>query len=305
MASHWSSRLAALWFVFGCAGGAAGSAMALDTVDSGPSVVTAVQDNGSNIVCVALDDGLVFFDTGLSTSVAATFRAAMEQRFGRETRALVLTHAHVDHVLGTGAFADVPIIAASPGRRVLGRLAGAKLEERTIAAWTRVFPTFRDAVAEARPALPTVWFEDEVRIGSADRGVVVRLSGGHSACSAWAYAPSAGVIVAGDLVQVERWPYFGDATTDMNAWNATLASWSDLGAATVCPGHGRPVSMEYVGGVHAYFERLVAVVARLKKEGVALEDVIGHADLPPAYWPDDGPAPAWWPACIAGVYEAL
>ena len=106
-------------------------------------------------------------------------------------------------------------------------------------------------------------------------------------------------------MQVERWPYFGDTTTDMQAWIATLASWTGLGADHVCPGHGRAVGIDYVDDVRGYFERLLAVVAALKAEGVALEDVVGHPDLPPGYWPDDGPAPAWWPACIARVYEAL
>ena len=87
-----------------------------ELVEVSPSVVMALHGNGSNISCVALDDGLVFFDAGLSTRTAAAFRREMEEAFHRPTVALVLTHAHLDHLLGMAAFDDVPVYAAQAGR---------------------------------------------------------------------------------------------------------------------------------------------------------------------------------------------
>ena len=71
------------------------------------------QAYGSNITCIALDEGLVFVDASLSTAVAGQFRKDMEARFERKTIALILTHGHLDHFLGMGAFADVEVIAAA------------------------------------------------------------------------------------------------------------------------------------------------------------------------------------------------
>jgi hypothetical protein len=57
----------------------------VEYVDISPSVVMAENPNGSNLTCIALDDGLVFVDAGLVTSIAADFRKAMEQRGPRST----------------------------------------------------------------------------------------------------------------------------------------------------------------------------------------------------------------------------
>jgi glyoxylase-like metal-dependent hydrolase (beta-lactamase superfamily II) len=69
----------------------------LDLVEVSPSVVMARHDFKANITCIALDDGLLFVDTGLSTEVAARYRSAMEKRFEKKTTALLLTHAHQEH----------------------------------------------------------------------------------------------------------------------------------------------------------------------------------------------------------------
>ena len=50
-------------------------------IDVSPSVVMAENSNGSNLTCIALDDGLIFVDAGLITDIAAEFRTTMEQRF--------------------------------------------------------------------------------------------------------------------------------------------------------------------------------------------------------------------------------
>ena len=74
-----------------------------DYIDVSPSVVMAENPNGSNLTCIALDDGLVFVDTGLVTDIAADFRTAMEQRFKRPTKYLSLTHGHIDHIFAMAA----------------------------------------------------------------------------------------------------------------------------------------------------------------------------------------------------------
>jgi glyoxylase-like metal-dependent hydrolase (beta-lactamase superfamily II) len=195
---------------------------AYQAVEVTDNVVMAVHAHGSNITCIRHGDGLVFVDASLSTRLAARFRSDMEQRFGLPARALVLSHAHMDHVLGMGAFADVPVIAAAPGRAFMERLATFEWDERSIAGYTQIFPTFNQVIGDAKPFLPTVWFDDEHQLGTADDPLLARRTGGHSACSANVWWPRAGVVVAGDLVQSGRRPYFGDPTTDLAAWMAAL-----------------------------------------------------------------------------------
>ena len=98
------------------AAGTEDQAMPYTSIEVSPSVVVAFHTNGSNISCLALEDGLVFVDASLSTRTASRFRRDMEELFDRPAVALVLTHAHLDHLLGMGAFADVPVYAAAAGR---------------------------------------------------------------------------------------------------------------------------------------------------------------------------------------------
>jgi 3'-phosphoadenosine 5'-phosphosulfate sulfotransferase (PAPS reductase)/FAD synthetase len=54
------------------------------------SVVLCQNTWGSNSSCIALDDELIFVDTGLNTTNAANFRKAMEEKFNRKTSTLML-----------------------------------------------------------------------------------------------------------------------------------------------------------------------------------------------------------------------
>jgi len=101
-----------------------GAAADSDLVEVSPSVVMLQNERGSNITCIALDDGLVFVDTGLSTEVAADFRKTMEARFKRPTQALLLTHGHLDHIFAMGAFADFQKHGRPLGGLVLRLLRG-------------------------------------------------------------------------------------------------------------------------------------------------------------------------------------
>ncbi len=189
-----------------------------ELIEVSPSVMMALHNNGSNISCVALDDGLVFFDASLSTATAARFRHDMETRFERPTKALVLTHAHLDHILGMGAFGDVPVYAAAAGRPRWDHFIAIEWDERSIAGYAAVFPTLPQEIETATLRLPTDWFSDELVLGSAEDELVVRRTGGHTVDSSSAIIEGDGVVVAGDLVQARRRPYFGEPDTDFDAW---------------------------------------------------------------------------------------
>lgn len=282
---------------------AAAASLSLDLVDVSPSVVMARHQQGSNVTCIALDDGLVFVDAGMSTEAAARFRARMEERFARPTRALVLTHAHIDHVLGMGAFADVPVLLAEVGRPLMERQIAVEWTDQRVAAYDRVFAGFAEAIPSARMFEPTDWFVTSTTLGPPDRRLVVTVTGGHSADSANVWFEAEKVLVAGDLVQAARRPYFGDPTTDIAAWISALEGWQSLGAARVCPGHGPVLTGDGLEPIAGYFRELLETLGRLKAEGLTVEQAVADPRLPGGYWAPDDPLPPWWPACIAKAWE--
>jgi glyoxylase-like metal-dependent hydrolase (beta-lactamase superfamily II) len=276
----------------------------VEYVDISPSVVMAKNPNGSNITCIALDDGLVFVDTGLVTAIAAEFRTAMEERFDRPTTRLILTHGHTDHIFAMGAFADVEVIAASSEKPFIESQLAIEWTDERIAAWAGVFPAFADAVDTAQPFLPTVWVDGEQTLGSGERTAVFATTGGHTVGSSYVWFPSERVLVGGDLVQVDKYPYFGDQTNDLSAWIGALKSWHAMNPKAICPGHGRVVDRDYLRLEWEYFEALIAALKKLKTEDVPIEEAVAHASLPTGYWPDQS-EPGWWKYCIALCYRNL
>ncbi len=301
-------RIAGGWFVLiiTLALGIPGWADSLQTeyIDVSPSVVMAQNVNGSNVTCIALDDGLTFVDAGLHTEDAAAFRSAMEQRFERPTRRLILTHGHTDHIFAMAAFSDVEVVASNAERPILEQQLAIEWTEQRIAAWAQVFPTFPEAISTARPFLPTVWVDGEQTFGTGERQLIFATTGGHTSGSSYVWFPSERVLVGGDLVQVDKYPYFGDQTNDLPAWIDALKSWYAMEPAAVCPGHGRAVDRDYLRLEWEYFEALIAALGKLKSNNVPVEEAVVHSSLPAAYWPEQ-PEPSWWKYCIALCYRSL
>ena len=276
----------------------------VEYIDISPSVVMAENPNGSNLTCIALDDGLVFVDTGLVTDIAADFRTAMEQRFERPTKYLFLTHGHIDHIFAMAAFSDVEVVAASSEKPLFENQIAIEWNEENTAVYSGIFPSFADAVDTAKPFLPTEWVDNEQTFGSDDSRAVFAATGGHTTGSSYVWFPSERVLVSGDLVQVDKYPYFGDTTNDLDLWINALKSWHEMAPTAICPGHGRAVDKNYLRLEWEYFEALIAALAKLKTEQVPVEKAVVDASLPAAYWPDQ-PEPRWWKYCIALAYRSL
>jgi len=273
-----------------------------ELVEVSDSVVMAINTNGSNIACVVLDEGLLFVDASLSTRVAESFRRDMEARFERPSLALLLTHAHLDHILGMRAFADLPVIAAEAGRPRWERYIAVEWDDQTVAGLTAVFPTFADELPSASLRMPTQWFGDSLELGGGR--VVVRRTGGHTADSSSVVLAGERVVIAGDLVQARRRPYFGEPDTDMRVWIETLKSWERMAPVTICPGHGPVISGDELAVMRSWFEAVSQAVAKLKAGGATVDEVVASDRLPTGYWPEESSVPGWWPYCVKRLYDA-
>ena len=273
-------------------------------VEVSPTVVMALHDNGSNTTCVALDDGLAFFDAGLSTRTARHFRRAMEARFERPTFALVLTHAHLDHILGMAAFDDVEVVAAASGRPRWEHFMAVEWDDKAIAGYASVFPTLPDEIGDAVLRLPTVWFEDEYVLDRGDDAITIRRTGGHTIDSSSVVIGDEKVVITGDLVQARRRPYFGEPDTDFDAWIGALRAWEELDVGAVCPGHGPVIDRAELGAIREWFEGAVAAMAQVKKRAASFDEVLADPGLPAGYWPEKDSVPRWWAYCVKRLYDA-
>jgi glyoxylase-like metal-dependent hydrolase (beta-lactamase superfamily II) len=245
-------------------------------------IVVDENEHGSNITCIALEDELAFIDAGMLHGYTARFREAMESHYGLKASKLYITHAHIDHILAMNVFSDCEIIAATVAKPRFDAHMRTVFEEERLLRMESVFSHIREGVRDGGFVEPSTWVDSK----HTEQGLVFNVHGGHSACSSSIYIPDEKCVSLGDLVQSERPPYFGEPDTDIPAWISTLDAWSESGITHVLPGHGPPVSSDYLRKVSGYFKDLTESLRQLMSENVPEDKVHLSETLPAGYWPE-------------------
>ena len=233
-----------------------------------------------NVGLVAGSRGVVVVDTHSS---AATAHKVVEQvrALGLgQVAAVVNTHAHWDHVLGTATFVEEydgpPVVAHEAAAATLRDEGPSVLQDA--ARWTDVTGT---AVV-----VPDRTFSSVQVIDLGDRIVeVVHPGRGHTAGDAVVRVSDADVLFAGDLVEqsAERdaVPGFGSDCFPLE-WPATLELvTSMIGDGTVVvPGHGLPVDRDFVMEQRGSIGMVAEMIRDLAGRGVRPEQMAEAGEWP-------------------------
>jgi glyoxylase-like metal-dependent hydrolase (beta-lactamase superfamily II) len=131
-------------------------------------------------------------------------------------------------------------------------------------------------LAGARLRLPTLAVEGECTFHLGDRRMVLRhLGPGHTDGDLVVWFPEDSVVFVADLLFHGRFPWLGDS--NVPAWIARLDDVEALGARTVVPGHGEPVTTTEVLAFRDLLRALVdetrAAAGRGLDEAAAVEAV--------------------------------
>jgi glyoxylase-like metal-dependent hydrolase (beta-lactamase superfamily II) len=184
-------------------------------------------------------------DTGTDETHGAELAAAVRELTPLPWT-LVITHAHFDHYFGTAAFLPAPVWAHE--RCVAALRADADADRRT---WQARYveqgkPELADRLGAARLILPTKLFTDRVDLDLGGRTVTLLHPGlGHTDHDVVVHVPDAAVVFAGDLVEQGAPPSIGPDTV-LDQWPSTLDAVLALAPRVVVPGHGEPVTPEFV-----------------------------------------------------------
>ncbi len=229
-----------------------------------------------NIVAISGDDGYLVVDTRVSHRQADEILADLRQLTPLPVRAVVNTHGHWDHAFGNARFRPAPIWGHTRCATMV-RDTGDEQRAFGVAA----IPELAGELAEVVLDPPDRLFDNvtTVPFDAGGRLVELRYLGrGHTDNDIVVLIPDADVVLAGDLLENDATPSFGDAFP--MDWPATVEALVELVSDVVVPGHGSVGDRGFAVRQMIEF-RAVAELASLVHQGVlALDDAVLRTPYP-------------------------
>lgn len=181
---------------------------------------------------------------------------------------VVNTHHHWDHTFGNARFRPSAIWG-------LGRCATV-LREQGEAMRSRVCDGMPELAEELTGVVidpPDRTFAESAVLDVGDRRVrLAHLGRGHTDNDIVIQVPDAGVLFAGDLVEVGAPPSFGDSFP--MDWPETLARLMDLPFGPLVPGHGDVTDASFVEAQLADIAAVAEAARRARAGGGSLEEAL-------------------------------
>ena len=171
-------------------------------------------------------DAALVYDTHVSLPHARLIRKTLEE-VGVRRITVVLSHCHLDHVAGTGVFADCEIIANRRTSRHLARDRAA-IEAGTLGGAPVIAPLI----------LPTRVFEGVLYLQIGRRAVRLIEVNIHSDDATVVWLADSGILLAGDTVE-DSVTYVGDPLS-FGVHLSDIERLSALQPQHVLPNHGAP-----------------------------------------------------------------
>jgi glyoxylase-like metal-dependent hydrolase (beta-lactamase superfamily II) len=229
-----------------------------------------------NIVAIRGDDGYLVVDTRVSHRQADEILADLRQLSALPVRAVVNTHGHSDHAFGNARFRPAPIWGHTRCATMV-RDTGDHQRAFTVAA----IPELGEELAEVVLDPPDRLFDDRTTVpfDAGGRLIELRYLGrGHTDNDIVVLIPDADVLLAGDLLENDATPSFGDAFP--MDWPATAEAVVELVSGAVVPGHGSVGDRGFAVRQMIEF-RAIAELAGLVHEGkLPIEEAVLRTPYP-------------------------
>ncbi|MGH2455273.1 MAG: MBL fold metallo-hydrolase [Candidatus Limnocylindria bacterium] len=184
--------------------------------------------------------GVALIDTRTTHAQADELRRELRALTPLPLAAVINTHHHYDHTFGNARFLPAPVWGHHRCAEAL-RAGGEAMRRRVMAD----LPDLAEELAEVVVTPPDRTFGESASLELGDRRLELRhLGRGHTDNDIVVQVPDAGVVFAGDLLENDAPPSFGDAFPV--AWAETVGSQllPLVGDGKVVPGHGRPAGRE-------------------------------------------------------------
>jgi glyoxylase-like metal-dependent hydrolase (beta-lactamase superfamily II) len=225
--------------------------------------VTRYRFYDQNIGVVLGEEAALLVDTRVSHRQAEEIRADLRELTSLPVGVVVNTHGHSDHAFGNHPFRPAPIWGHERCVTMI-ETTGERQRQGLIAAIPELASDLYEVVLDP----PDHVFADTatVEVEPGGRAVELRYLGrGHTDNDIVIVVPDASVLFAGDLLEADATPFFGDGYP--LDWPETVGRLVELVAGAVVPGHGTVGDRAFAVRQMAEF-REIAELARLVDAGV-------------------------------------
>jgi len=265
-----------------------------------------------NTAIIESDDGVVIVDTHSKPSAARVIVDRIRAITPKRVRYVINTHFHWDHWHGNEvypkAYPGAEIVTNQITREAMrqkglkriddhrrqvpaeiARLeadlaaASAPAERQRLAADVRLAKAYLAEVRALEPALPTIAFEQTMKLYRRDREIhLLHLGRAHTEGDVFVYLPKEKIVITGDAM-IGWTPYMGDGYPE--DWAGTLDRLAQLDFTHIIMGHGEVAGRDWLRTFRSYVHDMVEAVRHEVAAGATLDEVKQRvtAKLAPTY----------------------
>lgn len=225
------------------------------------------QSNGGAIANITILDtkaGAVIVDTGPSLRFGSALSALATELTGKPVARVYITHFHPDHVFGNQAF-EAGTIATTPavvkGLEALGEAFSDSMY-RSAGDWMR----------GTELKLPGKIIEGGVE-DFGDRRIRCLPMRGHTDSDLVLFDEKSGILIAGDLVFLDRAPTTPHA--DFERWRISLANLGGIPCSRIVPGHGPSEDTDRgIRQTRDWLEAVYAMISDAFEKGLDVSEAV-------------------------------
>ena len=253
-----------------------------------------------NTAIIEDDDGVMVVDTHSKPSAAKVIVAQLRELTAKPVRYVVNTHFHWDHWHGNevypAAYPSAEIVTNQLTREAMVRKGLKRIQDHVrqvpaeiaklraeaasaptadrrakLEADLRLAEAYLAEVKGLKPALPTIAFEQTMKVYRRDREIhLLHLGRAHTEGDVFVYLPKEKVVITGDAV-IGWTPFMGDGYPE--DWVGTLDRLAQLDFTHIIMGHGAVVGRDWLRTFRAYVHDMVAAVREDVATGATLDQV--------------------------------
>src|SRR5918999_1471041 len=235
--------------------------------------------NEANSTIVLSQDGVVLIDTGQSPKDSHVIMAAVKKLTSQPVRYIIHTEPHADHVMGDFVFSPPALVIGHAGStdsmKASESFSPARIEKQMSTS-----PEMREAFKGFRLITPHIEYRDKLSLKVGERAFELDyLKNVHSEADTAIWLPQERVLFTAASVGVKRFGNHRPFVSIPDTLSA-IKMMKALNPEVVIPGHGDPGTVKILDDMESYYNKLMAGVRQMVKQGKTLDEIKKELKIP-------------------------